>query len=456
LNSQAGMDGKKVIVFGAGETARRFCEISGMKIDCFIDNDAEKQNRSFLGKPVLSPKMLQKPDIHGAAIILIANAANYQDIAAQLDGMGFNEGIDYFNCNEVFFQELSGPLYTDSQLGKYVKDVMLSSQGVRLRAKLPQYNPWCRMFPSLIAILSDGSVTTCCGDAFGQQTFGNIYERDLNEIWHTEFPRIVATGLYDLKICSGCIGNYDKTAKVSLISAESDYQKWVDYRNKYPNTLQIEIMGACNYRCCLAAEVYKHRPVKPDLERFFGRLKSFLPHIRHINLFHFGEPLLNDGFCAFIQNCRQVVPQVSMLLSTNGMLMDETVSQALIAAKINQVIISVHGGPGTENMLKYSKVNADYDLVLKNTRKLIALRNQLGSQYPKIALKTVLFDWNDTDELMDQLRSDAGKLGLKPTGGSAVEDTYYWVRDITGKWASKRFVAGSDELHRLIQNGEFC
>jgi MoaA/NifB/PqqE/SkfB family radical SAM enzyme len=456
LNSQAATDGKRIIVFGAGETARRFCEISGMNIDCFIDNDTGKQNRSFLGKPVLSPQMLLEPDVHGTVVILIASLANYQDISDQLDSMGFHEGSDYFDCNEAFFRKLSGPLYTNSRLGKHVKDVMLSSRGRQIRAKLPQYNPWCRMFPSLIVILSDGSVTTCCGDAYGQQTFGNIYERDLNEIWRLEFPRIVVNGLYDLKICGSCIGNNEKAAKVSLISADSDYQKWVGYRNKYPNTLQIEIMGACNYRCCLSAEVYKHRPVKPDLEAFLGRLKSFLPHIRHINLFHFGEPLLNDGFSAFIQNCRQVAPHVSMLLSTNGMLMDEAISKALIAAKVNQVIISVHGGPGTENMLKYSKVNADYDAVLENTRKLIAMRNQLGSPYPKIALKTVLFDWNDTDELMDQLRSDAGKLGLKPAGDSSAGDTYYWVRDITGKWASKRFTAGSDDLQQLIRNGEYC
>jgi MoaA/NifB/PqqE/SkfB family radical SAM enzyme len=464
MNYQLNISGRKMVVFGTGVIARAFCEDNDIDIDLFIDNDPDKQGKNFLGKPIFAPSILLNKDVSGGnCFIFIASVAGYRDIASQLNIMGFHAEADYVDATLIyditeFFKELKGPLFTNSKVGRYVKNIMRTDEGKKIRDKIPQYRPWCKLFPAMIVILSDGSVTTCCMDARGEQALGNIYEKNWGEIWNFEVPRVLENGLYDLKVCNHCIGNQEVNSLVSLISDKNDYGKWMNYpvNHRYPYAIQIELMAACNYQCpCATSEVYKYRCVKPDLERMFLQIRSFLPYIKHVNLFNHGEPLLNSGFSNFIKKCRDTAPDLFMLLSTNGILMDEEISEGLIDAKVNQVIFSVHGGPGTENMLRYSKVNADYEKVINNIQNLIKMRNESGSEFPKVALKAVLFNWNDSDELMDQFRYDAQKLGLKPSNGSLVEDTYYWVLDVTKVLASKRFTEGSEDLRNLISNGEF-
>lgn len=451
---------KKVIVFGAGEIANRFCRKMMLtdKISFFVDNDTAKQNSSLLGKPIFNPDMLLEQNLQGHVCIFIASVANYHDIAGQLKSMGFKDHIDFFDISKTYhpasiLELLEGPLFTSSPLGKKVKEIMLSDEGEHIREYLIQYRPWCGWFPSMLVVLSDGSVTTCCMDSFGKQVFGNVYDKELRQILNDKLPEVLKSGLYNFEVCRNCVGEHPF---VSLISNSVEYETWLDSAEQMPATLQVEIMGTCNYQCpCPSREIFRLRPVKLDLEKLFNSIKSILPDLKQLNLFNFGEPLLNEGLANFIKKCRNAAPDVFMLLATNGLLMDESISQALIEARVDQVVVSVHGGPGTENMLKYSKVNADYEKVVKQVGQLMEMRKVYDSEYPKVALKAVLFHWNDTDEIMNQLRTDAQQLGLKPANGNPQEDTYYWVIDQTKDLASKRFTNGSEELRKLIEAGEF-
>jgi len=96
-------------------------------------------------------------------------------------------------------------------------------------------------------------------------------------------------------------------------------------------------------------------------------------------------------------------------------------------------------------MLKYSKYGADYNKVMANIKRLTELRKMYKSKLPVVAIKVILFNWNDTDELMNWLRKDAKAVGA---------DKIKWALD-SGRGglarSSKRFTLGSDELQRLQQ-----
>ena len=358
------------------------------------------------------------------------------------------------NYDEVFLTSLTGPLYYSSEIGKKVKRIMKSDNGLMLREKFPQYIPWCSAFPSGLVILSDGSVSTCCFDPFGRNSLGNVFESDLLSIWKKNVRQVVKKGLYSLDGCRDCIGNESLS---SLISDPEDYLVWENSVQGYPTDITIEIMGACNYGCCVSPEVQKYRNTKLDLYELFPRIKSFLHGIKRIRLFNYGEPLLNEGFCDFIENCRKETSEVKMILATNGILMNERISTSLIERKVDTVVVSVHGGPGTENMLKYSRYGADYEKVLQNVKRLIELKKEFNSEYPKISLRAILFNWNDKDDIMDKFREDAMALGLRATGGNPDTDNYQWLLDgASGRLerASKRFLAGNVETEKLIKNGE--
>jgi MoaA/NifB/PqqE/SkfB family radical SAM enzyme len=448
---------KKIVVFGAGETAKKFCAVSKIDVDFFVDNDKEKWNTKFLGKLVRNPDVLLE---YKDCVSIFIASEKFNEMISQLSRMGFKEFKDYYVTGKIVQQSeldsilnyVKGPLFVDDGIGSYIKKLMLTSRGKELREKFPQYKPQCSYFPNMIVILSDGSVTTCCMDWQGKNTFGNIYEEDLENIWFNKVPPILED-LYHLEVCRGCIGVH---AMSSVVSDTKAYQEWKNVGSCFPAAIQIEIMGACNYKCksCLSPRVANYRAVKPDLGTIFEKIRPFISKLKNINLFNHGEPLLNEDFCDFIAACRQESEEVVMLLSTNGMLMNEKICQAIVKSRVDQVIVSAHGGPGTENMLKYSNVNADYEKVLENVKRLLAIRKENMSEFPKVSLKAVLFNWNDTDELMDQFRKDALMLGLKPTGGDLNTDNYHWVLDLGKQLASTRFMHGSRELQTLVERGE--
>lgn len=355
-----------------------------------------------------------------------------------------------------FLSKLSGPLYIDSSDGKLVKEIMLSPEGDQLRHALPQFKPWCAMFPNGICILSDGSITTCCLDTLGENSFANIYEQDIVTTWNLVIPKILERGLYKLPYCKSCIGNQGLP---SLIAESGDYNTWINRCSSYPSELIVEVMSACNYQCCVAKDLHNYRnAAKLDLQETFEIIKSLLPHIKRLKLFNYGEPLLNNDLGQFALNCRNTSKDLILTLATNGLLMNETISKLLIKSQLNQVVVSVHGGPGTSNMLKYAKTGANYEQVLSNIETLLKLRKRSRSQLPKISLRAILFAWNDTDEIMEQFRQAAKKLGLNATWGNLDTDNYHWILD-EGKGglarSSKVFVPGSAALQRLIYKKEF-
>lgn len=355
-----------------------------------------------------------------------------------------------------FLQEIEGPLFADTHTGRLVKQIMLSRHGRAIRDALPKFRPYClNYFPQMmINILSDGAVTTCCFDAYGDNQFGSIYEKQLSDIWEHDLPRVMQGDLYDHKRCLQCIG-YQGWAPV--VNEEGKREEWLKWMNSTPNEIQIEITSHCNYACvsCPSTSIRQKRPAFLDLDRAFENIRGMLKNTHKINLYNYGEPLLHQGLSDFIHKCRAESGELILEIATNGMLLNEEVSLALIESRVDRIIVSVHGGPGTENMLKYSSHGADYDVVLNNVRQLLQLRKTLNSQVPKVSLRAILFHWNDNDEDMNRFRDDARALGLSATWGHYDTDNYHWILDSGNQLASRKYISGSAGLEALVASREF-
>jgi FkbM family methyltransferase len=355
-----------------------------------------------------------------------------------------------------FLQEIEGPLFADTHTGRLVKQIMLSRHGRAIRDALPKFRPYClNYFPQMmINILSDGAVTTCCFDAYGDNQFGSIYEKQLSDIWEHDLPRVMQGDLYDHKRCLQCIG-YQGWAP--LVNEEGKREEWLEWMSKTPNEIQIEITAHCNYACvfCASASIRQQRSAFLDLDKTFENIRGMLKNTHKINLYNYGEPLLHQGLSDFIHKCRAESSELILELATNGMQLNEKISRALIENRVDRIIVSVHGGPGTENMLKYSSHGADYDVVLNNVRQLLQLRKTLNSQVPKVSLRAILFHWNDNDEDMNRFRDDARALGLSATWGHYDTDNYHWILDSGSQLASKKYISGSAGLKALVASREF-
>jgi hypothetical protein len=318
--------------------------------------------------------------------------------------------------------------------------------GPVLRRFIPAMRGHCSFFPGNVMVLADGDVTTCCNDFLGKNAFANTSEASISEVWNNQINQIGKTGLYSLPWCKGCLGSH----LAPYFPKDSSYQDWRDQTRKPLKSLQIEIVARCNYDCCSSNEMKFHRKrTMADLDEMFDSIEDVLPTIEDLYFFNNGEPLLHPGFCDFVKRCRAVTPKARFHISTNGLLLNQNVAQGIVEEQFHNVTVSVHGGPGTDGMLRYSKFGADYPRVLRNVKRLTTRRNERGATLPNVELKAVLFNWNDTDELMDTLRADAREAGA---------NRVFWVLDWNGpsdERSSKRFLPGSAELQKLIERGEF-
>lgn len=75
---------KNVALYGASDTARSLLghlEKNGIKVECIIDDDDEKQGGSFQGLPIISQSELKN---YSVKIILIASITFYKEIKANI------------------------------------------------------------------------------------------------------------------------------------------------------------------------------------------------------------------------------------------------------------------------------------------------------------------------------------------------------------------------------------
>ena len=286
-------------------------------------------------------------------------------------------------------------------------------------------------------------------DTRSENNYGNICDKTFEEIWTDGFFKFRKKNIYDSKICFSCINSKTRFSP-KLISTRKERELWGKKGIAYPKSAVLEISGICNYACtnCFTNKLRNFRKPFYDFNIAKSNLKGLLQKIERLRMYNWGEPLLHKDFCQILKWIRDTAPDLQIDISTNGMLLDDKNIAAIVDNNVNKIIISAHGGPGTENMLKYSNKNANYDKVIVNTEKLISYRNIKEKKLPFVSLKAVLFDWNDSDEAMNKLRQDGKRVKA---------DRVFWVLDaesgLTDK-SSKRFKRGSEELLKLVRAGE--
>ena len=311
------------------------------------------------------------------------------------------------------------------------------------------------MFPQKIYIQSNGNATTCGSDAYGENVFSSLIEHPISVLWKQHLHHFLNGSLFKSQICRHCITSPCRYGSIS--SSPEQLASWQSWTDRFPDTIQIEVSTTCNYGCCISKEIRKIRPRFIDLFKISPNIKPWLNEINRLHLWGFGEPLIHKDLPWFIQACREASQRVKLVLSTNGILLNQAMAETLIKNRVDHITFSVHGGPGTQNMLKYSKYGANYDRVIKNIEELQKLKRSHSSRWPVILLKAVLFNWNDAPETMEQFRQDALRLGLSAASGDEEIDGYGWVLDgnVGGRpLSSKKYTLNSSALQTLNENKE--
>jgi len=213
-----------------------------------------------------------------------------------------------------------------------------------------------------------------------------------------------------------------------------------------PPYVMLDYTNKCNAKCihCPQSVGFEGDSVKSelsleDLSHLCDDLELNAPEI--IRITGDGEPLMNPIFKQSINLLRERGLIGLTTLTTNGSLLSESISEFLINSGILMIDISLDAlSQETYNRIR---VGLDYDRTIKNTLRLIELRNKAGSN-TKIVVSFVeqegnkhevlLFReyWKDlADEvLIRQLISNVDKISSDHFDSSAVNrwPCVHWFR----------------------------
>lgn len=162
-----------------------------------------------------------------------------------------------------------------------------------------------------------------------------------------------------------------------------------------PFVVYLDPCGACNFKCsfcpCNRSNVLKaerHRMMDWTLfEKILEDLKAFQGQISVVNLHGFGEPLLNPQIADMARALKESGCCREIRTTTNGSLLNESMSKALIASGIDMIQVSVEA-LSTADYRKLCGVSIEFETILNNVSRFYELSRANGGT-PKISAKIV-------------------------------------------------------------------
>jgi len=190
----------------------------------------------------------------------------------------------------------------------------------------------------------------------------------------------------------------------------ADNEKYKEYRRKWeenpknmvvedkPLYIAIEATNNCNLLCQFC---YRTKRVKAGKYKEVGTMqmdlyKKIINEISELGVYSI--KLNKDGECLMNPNIVQMVRYakekgiLEVMFNTNAMMLNERTARGLINAGLDKILISFDS-PYRE---RYNKLRdgADYDLVLRNVKRLKQLKDEMGSAKPIIRVNMI--QMNDT------------------------------------------------------------
>lgn len=165
----------------------------------------------------------------------------------------------------------------------------------------------------------------------------------------------------------------------------------------FPQHIFIETTSLCNLKCKICPRISGNTLIgNMDFNLFkkiIDEAKQYGPRTFCLHLF--GEPLLAPRFIDEINYIKKNNPKNSIVLTTNGTLLNKEIAQAMINAPVDKVAISFMSTE-KENYKKLTGVDK-LDEVENNIENLIKIKKENKSLKPKIIVRMILEDYNKNE-----------------------------------------------------------
>lgn len=200
------------------------------------------------------------------------------------------------------------------------------------------------------------------------------------------------------------------TKLVNYLRVRRDYRSRRTAVRGYPHSVRVEPVSACNLHCPLCptgrGEVDRQR-MAMSAETLDTILAKCGLHAFYVQLWLWGEPLLNKNLADLVAVCRrrglgsEISSHLSLPLSQQRI-------DGLIQAGLDWLIVS-NDAASAETYSQY-RIGGSFDLVVRNMQEIVARKRALGSPTPFVEWQFVPFRHNQHE--MDEARLLAREIGV--------------------------------------------
>lgn len=273
-----------------------------------------------------------------------------------------------------------------------------------------------------IVILSDGSITTCCMDPIGLNRYADIGQDDFETVLkkHKCVLESIVEDPLSMPRCRICFekisaAGFPETGTYKTDPSNKEIIAFIN-KKKRPRQLVIEMSSICNLTCngCMQSRAdipstRKHPLI--DFDALSTWILDTAENIQYLRLYNYGETFVHPRSFEFIEFIRKLAPDIKIEIATNGLLLDTREKRKrLIDANVHCIYFSIHGSDA-QSVEKYMTSVFDFEKMMG----IISDCSRLKIAYGKntcLIWKYLLFEWNDTDDHIEQAKYLARKNGI--------------------------------------------
>lgn len=175
-----------------------------------------------------------------------------------------------------------------------------------------------------------------------------------------------------------------------------------------PITIVIDPGNVCNLSCalCITGQKKSLRPAKLlSLSKFKKILKQFSRWAIQLDLYNWGEPLLNKDIFKMISLAKK--KGLFVVTSSNLLLLTSVTAKKIINSGLDRLIVSLHGASPQTTQI-YMK-GGDFNKAIANIKLLTDLKKKMKSKTPEIIWRYVVSSHNELEiEKAKKLAHDLG------------------------------------------------
>lgn len=260
-----------------------------------------------------------------------------------------------------------------------------------------------------LSVLCDMTVTCCCEDHGPGSMIGDLSQQTLEECLNgpaaQQLKQSLAQGHLPLLNCVVC-------RSLRQCPAGEAEGHLLDH-GVPKRDLMVENTVACNISCrgCPRKRTLKLRNKttlsNEDVEKIAREAGEH--RIQQISFLSSGEPFLPSDVWGQLKTLRRYNPEARIVTSSNGQMLDSDEKREA-ALMLDEILFSVHGCT-EESVGRYQK-KSSFEKAYANMRDLVAFRNARGKKRPVVVWKYVLFNWNDSKEMILRATRLAEKAGI--------------------------------------------